>query len=223
MSAIAPELVTTDWSEHILLEGISWETYERLRDEADSETAGLVFMTYDEGTLEIMSPSPQHEDAKKMIAMMIEIIALEFDIPMSSLGNVTIRRKRLAKGLEPDECYYIKGELLVRNAPQVDKNNVPTPDLVVEREVSRRSIGRRPMYARMGVPELWVYDGLSLLCLQLSRNGEYEPAERSICFPFLRVSELEQFIAMSRIEGQTAARRAFRDWIKQFADQERQS
>src|SRR5690242_17363087 len=106
MSAIAPELIASDWPEHVVLEGVSWETYERLREETDQSIRHF-YMTYDEGTLEIMSPNMPHEFGKKVLAGFIEILTEELNIASAAAGNVTIRRKRLKKGLEPDECYYI--------------------------------------------------------------------------------------------------------------------
>jgi Uma2 family endonuclease len=221
MTAIAPQRPATEWSgwaEHIVLEGITWETYERLRDETDA-SGRIFYMTYDEGTLEIMGPSLPHEFGKKVIAVFIEDLVIELGWRFYPAGGVTIRRKRIRKGLEPDECYYIRSEPLVRDDEKVDKQHIPAPDLVVEMEVTRRSIARRPIYARMGVPELWIYDGLSLQFLHLESTGGYEPSESSISFPFLKLADLEQFVLLARKEGQTAARRAFRDWVKQFADQ----
>lgn len=62
-------------------------------------------MFYLEGTLEIMSPSPEHEVDKTTIARLIEIHALERDIDLTGYGSTTFRKPAQERGLEPDECY----------------------------------------------------------------------------------------------------------------------
>ena len=50
--------------QRFMIHGVSWQTYVRLRDKLD--TPGLR-MTFCEGTLELTSPSVDHEAAKKSI------------------------------------------------------------------------------------------------------------------------------------------------------------
>jgi len=56
------------------LRGIPWQTYVSLREADDSP--GLR-MTYDRGELELMSPSPEHEDLKTTLARLIGEIGLD--------------------------------------------------------------------------------------------------------------------------------------------------
>jgi len=88
----------------IVLSGISWELYERLR---DNEENRHVRMVYDDGRLELMSPSPDHEAIKELICDMIKAFTEELGIAQRSLGSTTWKRPDLAKGLEPDGCFYI--------------------------------------------------------------------------------------------------------------------
>src|SRR5207248_8848460 len=143
-------------------------------------------LTYDEGRLEIMTLSPQHEILKKFIGRLIEQLTLELDIPIKSLGSTTIARKDLERGLEPDECYYIGRERLVRGRMKISFRKDPPPDLAVEVDVSRSSVSRQRVYAALGVPEMWRYDG-ELHVLHLQANGEYVERERSLSFPFLPI------------------------------------
>ena len=124
-------------------------------------------LTYDSGELEIMSPLPEHEDWKKAIGGLVEILTLELDIPMRRLGSTTFRQKALQKGLEPDECYYIANEAAVRGKRRFDLRRDPPPDLVVEIDITHRAIDREKIYAAMGVPEIWRFDGRRLACLHL--------------------------------------------------------
>src|SRR5437016_3982755 len=88
----------------IVLDDVTWEDYEKLLAEIGE---GRTRVTFDSGRMELMSPSPRHDDVKKITARLIETYALECDIPITGWGSTTFRRKDLRKGLEPDECYYV--------------------------------------------------------------------------------------------------------------------
>src|SRR5580658_8497022 len=96
--------------EHSISDGVSWEAYEQtLRDMEAQHCHARV--TYDQGKMEIMTRGNRHERNNSAIRRLIEIYAFELDIPVGCLGSVTLRRRDLLKGLEPDECYYITREL----------------------------------------------------------------------------------------------------------------
>lgn len=60
------EKSSTDSEQRLILSGVSWQQYGTLRLTLD-DFPGLR-ITYLEGTLEIMTPSPEHEISKKTIA-----------------------------------------------------------------------------------------------------------------------------------------------------------
>ena len=140
----------------VLLTGVSWDLYEELLRVVGDRP---IRMSYDRGDLEIMSPLPKHEKWKKIIGWMVEVLSMELDIPMEPLGSTTFRRNVLAKGLEPDECYYIANEAAVRNKDEIDLKKDPPPDLAIEIELTHRSVNRERIYAGLGVPGLWRFDG----------------------------------------------------------------
>src|SRR4051812_13714127 len=88
---------------HIVLENITWETYERLLREAGERH---IRMTYDDGDLEIMTLSFGHENVGELIGVLISFLAFELNIPIRSGGSTTLRRKLKRKGLEPDKCFW---------------------------------------------------------------------------------------------------------------------
>jgi len=198
-----------DLPQYVLLQGISWEVYEALLREVGDQNKRL---TYDSGELEIMSPLPEHEAWKKAIGGLVEILALELDIPMRRLGSTTFKQKTLQKGLEPDECYYVANEAAVRGKRRFDLRRDPPPDLVVEIDISPRAVDREAIHAAMGVPEVWRFDGTTLVAMELS-GGSYRPRPGSIAFPALDVARLMPFVEMFGVRGTTATRRAFRKWV----------
>ena len=66
-----------------------------------------VRMTYLRGALELMSPSRLHEDVKTRLARLLELWALERDVPLYGYGSTTFRVEPRERGLEPDECYVV--------------------------------------------------------------------------------------------------------------------
>ena len=212
-----------------MLTGVSWELYEQLLEVVGDRPIRL---TYDEGDLEIMPPLRLNEKSKKLIGRMIEILTLELRIPMESGGSTTFRRRRLAKGLEPDECYYIAHEENVRDGREFDLERDPPPDLVVEIDITHRAVDREKIYRALGVPELWKFDGERLVAHKLTprpvrsakgatsvnkaevKKRKYVPIDRSLAFPFLEVAKLVQFLTIAEEAGESAAIFAFQDWVR---------
>ena len=207
-STLSPPKVRPD--EHFVLRNVGWELYEMLLKEIGDRP---IHITFDQGSLELMSPLPEHERWKKLIGHLIAILALERGIPIGSLGSTTFRRKDLAKGLEPDECYYIQHESAVRGKKRIELPADPPPDLAVEIDITHREIDRESIYAALGVPEIWVFDGQRLSAMVL-REGKYRASETSAAFPFLKVADLERFIGMVEKTDETTVMRAFRDWVR---------
>jgi hypothetical protein len=67
--------VETHSEEYVLLHGVRWSTYEALLEDLEGCSIRL---TYDDGSLEIMTVSPRHEWSKSLIRRMIEALTEEF-------------------------------------------------------------------------------------------------------------------------------------------------
>jgi Uma2 family endonuclease len=199
--------------QHIVLDDVSWELYEHLLREVGDRAIRL---TYSEGSLEIMSPLPRHEKWSRRIGSLIQFLCVERNIRMVPLGSTTFRDAAKKKGLEPDECFYIKhAHAAAKMEEEFEPGVDPPPDLVVEIDITRRSVARQPIYAALGVPELWRFDGKRLEILLLE-TGRYELHDSSPTFPFLPVMELQRFL--DRMRGpeadDTAVLREFQQWVR---------
>lgn len=195
----------------ILLSNISWDIFEAL---AASDCAGIRF-TYDRGYLEIMSPSTEHEWYHKLLGRMIEAMTEELNIPMRSGGATTLKTQLKQRGLEPDECYYILNEPRVRGKKDIDLATEPPPDLAIEVDISHSSLDKMSIYADLGVPELWFYDGISLRVFQLHTKGDYTQEQQSSAFPFLDLSEIPRFLDRCEETDETTWIRSFRAWVRE--------
>src|SRR5262249_51872696 len=90
--------------QRMILRNVSWETYERLL--ADHRDCSAPRFTYDRGTLEIMSPLPEHEESNRTLALLVEVVAEERELDIRNLGSTTFKREDLERGFEPDSCFY---------------------------------------------------------------------------------------------------------------------
>jgi len=197
--------------ERFVLEGVSWQLYESLLEELAEQR---IFITFDAGRLEFMSPSPKHEWWKSLIGRLIETLALERGAPVEAFGSTTFKRRDLAKGLEPHECYYVRGAGDLRKKREADLTRDPPPDLAVEIDITHRAIDRESMYAALGVSEVWRFDGRVLTFLLLQADGSYVSADASAAFPGLRAADVQGFLSEAEEKGQAVVALAFRDWIR---------
>jgi Uma2 family endonuclease len=197
--------------DRVILPNISWQTYQSLI--RDFEQQPAIRLTYDRGNLEIRMPLDPHETYKKLLGRLIEAATEELDIEIRSLGSHTCDRADLARGLEPDQCYYVQNEALVRGVEQIDLNRFPPPDLALEIDITSSSLDRLSIYAALGVPEVWRYDGQNLTILSL-QNGEYISQSSSLALPFLQAEDLPRFLALRNTMGETSLVKQFRQWVK---------
>jgi Uma2 family endonuclease len=96
---------------------------------------------------------------------------------------------------------------------EIDLLKDPPPDLAIEMDYSPHAIDRESVYAALGVPEIWQYDGARLAGMARSADGSYSVIESSIAFPFLRLADVERYLRESRSLREDVAVRAFRDWV----------
>lgn len=174
-------------TQRIILPRVQWCTYTRLLEERGNSHA--VLLTYDQGTLELMAPSLSHEHTNRVLAMIVEAVALMYDVDLYPAGSTTFTRQDLARGFEPDSCYYITHAATVRGKPAIDLMIDPPPDLVIEIDMTRTSLDKFPLYAAIGVPEVWRYTGDSLAMAYL-HDQVYETTETSLIFPRLTALQI---------------------------------
>ena len=208
---VAMPLSTPQRADRVLLHCISWVQFENiLRDLGDRHSARVAY--YD-GTLEIITPLPEHEYFKQAISIAVEDIAEMLEQEYESYGSTTWRSQVKQAGLEPDNCFYFQNEALVRGKLEFDLNVDPPPDLALEIDLTSKSLDRFPIYQRLGVPDLGCYEEGALKIFQLQANG-YVETERSAIFPMLNIRELPQLIETHRLEGRLALRRSIRTWVR---------
>ncbi|MDB9316103.1 MULTISPECIES: Uma2 family endonuclease [Cyanophyceae] len=194
----------------LILREINWGEFEAILEELGEHRGARV--AYYQRVLEIRMPLPEHEKAKILIGEFVKILLDELEIDWEPYGSSTFKRQEMAAGLEPDDCFYIQNAARMIGKNRLNLSVDPPPDLAIEIDVTSKT--QLSAYEALGVPELWCYAD-SQLQIFLLREGEYVQVENSPTFGDLPVIEgILQFLKLSEIEGASAARRGFRQWLR---------
>jgi Uma2 family endonuclease len=194
----------------LCLDGVSWDQYVTICD-ALQDRAGLR-TAFDGESLELMTTSMPHERFKKLLGRLFETLTLELGINIVCAGNMTFRRQDLERGLEPDQCYWVANEAVMRHLDEWQPDIHPPADLVFEVDIKSSSINRQAIYARLGVAELWRFDGTTLQSLSL-QGDHYVAIPTSLAVPGLAVNDLLPFLYRMASDGENAALLSFVDWV----------
>ena len=214
------EVVKGPPEQRVLLRNVSWETYERLLEEREERRSPRFF--YDRGVLEIVSPSARHDRISRIVAWLVEELAAEASLDVDNVGSATFRREDLARGFEPDECFYFgDAARWVRGKDDVDlQGGDPPPDLVFEVDLTSSSLSKFPIYAALGVPEVWRYEGQRMAVFALGSElpareaGGYAEAAESGVFPSLTGEILSRFVERGTSLERLAWRREVLEWAR---------
>src|SRR5271166_5849965 len=173
--------------QHFVLEGVGWGIYDKLLELLSDRPLQL---NYDWRKLELLSPYPAHEVFKEFFSQFIDVLADVLSILYKALGSTTFRRKDSQRGPEPDACFYLVRAARVRSWRVIDLTVDPPPDLAIEVELSPPEADRMGIYAALGVPEPWRFNGETLRVCSLGPDKQYKDSSHSVNFPYLPVADV---------------------------------
>jgi Uma2 family endonuclease len=124
-----------------------------------------------------------------------------------------LKRPDLFKGFEPDSCFYIQHAEAIRNNEEIDLTVDPPPDLVIEIDITSPSLDKFPLYAAVGVPEVWRYDGRHVAIYRLA-GERYVEVPHSVVLPLLTTERATRFLEERKQVSSTAWLRAVRVWAR---------
>lgn len=196
--------------QRVVFRGLSWDDYLQIFRALPQRRSSR--LTFDGETLEITMPLEEHEFALRLIELFIRILVVEMGMKIKTMGSTTMNREALQRGSEPDCAYYLQNQPLVTGR-RVNFEQDPPPDLVVEVDITYTDIDKNQLYAAMGVPELWRYNGeiWRIYCLE---NSAYQEYETSPTFPIVQKEDLYRFLA-DALQDEVVAEQQFRTWIRQ--------
>lgn len=176
-----------------LLDGVTWDEYEWF-DRKRDELRPKVKLAYADGRLEVMTTSYFHDHASERLNDIVMWLALELNIPYEPAGRTTFRREEVDSGLEPDQCFYIQNVAAVGGLSEIDLSIHPPPDLAIEVDHTRSSLSKQPIYAALGVPELWRFDGTTVTFLVLQSDRKYLSQPNSRAFPLVNSADVTRLV-----------------------------
>ncbi|MDQ3130811.1 MAG: Uma2 family endonuclease [Acidobacteriota bacterium] len=198
--------------EAVILSNVAWRTYRQFVDETMDIIRSPRFY-FDEGNLLIMSVSPEHEGIKDAIVYLVNILTEEFQINARSLGSTTYTNDEIEKGFEPDSCFYFENEPKIRGVKRFDFAVHPAPDLIVEVDITSLSTFRQHIFAALGVPEIWRFDGDKMQILRLEKDKCVEIAN-SLALPKVTPEKLTEFVQKSETLSRLEWINEVRTWAK---------
>lgn len=194
----------TEIVERVTLSGISWDTYERIL--AEHEEVSNPHFAYCDGKLEIMVLGYQHERRKDDLSELLVEIARVLEIDYQGAASTTFRKEKKKKGFEGDATYYFKNAELIRTKKEIDLSKDPSPELVIEIDITHGSLSKFPIFAGLEIEEVWRFDGEKVIFYRL-KNGDYEEVSSSVCLGGVKSETVTELLfaaqEMKRI-----------DWVK---------
>jgi Uma2 family endonuclease len=198
----------------VVLAGVRWHTYDALLHDMGNHRIRL---TYDRGVLEIMAPLFRHESYAGVLGELVKALAAAAKLRVKSAWSTTFRREDLERGLEPDRCFYIRNLRAVLGRLDIDLSRDPPPDLAIEIDIMSSSLDRLGIYAALGVPEVWRFDGERFEVLLRRDGGGYDHVAASPTFPALPVAEVAALLHQVVTLDDAAQGRRVRAWVRKHA------
>lgn len=161
-----------------------------------------------------MTLSHEHESYSYLLGRIVDTVTEELGLPVSGGKSTTFKRRKKQRGLEPDNCFWIANEPVVRGKTRIDLSVDPPPDLSIEVDVSHSTLDRMAIYESLRVPEVWVYDGQQLTFHILQPDGTYKTQSVSRAFPNLQADQVARFLALRGELDANSIIRQFRAWLR---------
>jgi Uma2 family endonuclease len=128
-------------------------------------------------------------------------------------ASTTFDREDLAQAFEPDACFYFRDAARIRGQQQIDLATDRPPELVIEVDISHPSLNKFPIFAGIGVPEVWRYHKQALTIYKLAGDS-YEEQPASQALPGVTGAGLTLLIADSQKLRRTAWLSSLREWVR---------
>lgn len=180
------------------LYAVSWDEMEAIAPMMEEHGVRL---TYLDGILDLMTPSPEHEDYKRTIGLLVETYLRFERIRFYDRGSPRLGSRESNSRGEPDESYNLE-------------TKKPVPDLAIEIVFTSGGIEKLAKYERWGVPEVWFWlDRQKQLSIYYLDADGYKQVSSSILLPNLDIALLLRCI---KIEDQYDAVAAFQQGLQKL-------
>jgi Uma2 family endonuclease len=215
-SPMHPTPVILTGEQRIAIRGVSWQLYDLLSDAVGE--GQHVYLAYDGKDLEIMTKGWAHEDHRDVFNRFVVFVTSELRIPCRGLGETPWKRPEIERGLEADLCFFFAPEkraafAKARARKLKDIAAIPNPDMAVEIDLSEPQVDRPGIYAALKVPEIWRFDGETIIIEHLQPDGTYMPAEFSQ-FLSVRADEVRRWVIDEDFSNELDWEQRLRAWAR---------
>jgi Uma2 family endonuclease len=193
------------------LGGVSWDDYLAFDAWRDKLYPKLK-LAYDDGELEFMTTSYDHDADSRSVGFALAAIAMVFGSPIKAAGSMTIRQKLKKKGIEPDECFYLRTPKPPRGTGLLNLRIHPAPDLAIEVDRANSSLPKLPIYAALGIPEVWRMEGKAFTFYVIQKDGTFAKVKASKSFPKVKAVEFSEFFFLTDWDDMNELMDATRNW-----------
>jgi Uma2 family endonuclease len=207
--------------QRVVLDKISWQKFENLLAELGPERATR--FAYDRGRMEMMNPPDEHERYRKLIESLLLVLADETYLKVVGFDSALLQQPELQCAIEPNACFYISHAPQMADKSNLDLSRDPVPDLVLDIAFTTSTLDKLPIYAALGIPEVWCYTSNNngkpvreqqLVIYQL-QNQQYYSSETSLAFTFLPAARVLEFIEQSDSLGLVQSLQLLRAWTQE--------
>ena len=201
----------------VILYRFPYRTYVRLTGATDNRH---LKMAYHDGTLEVLSLRLfRHEKAAYRLGCVVITVAEMLGLAYHCTRGTTFHRSGdgpfRGKGKEPDQSFYLQNVERIPVEGEIDLDaGDPPPDLWIEVDGRHSTQGRWPVYAALGVPEVWSNRARkkSLRFLWLV-DGRYEPVDRSHALPVLTPALVLEALSLGEKLYDSEWMPLLREWV----------
>ena len=98
---------------------------------------------------------------------------------------------------------------------EIDLSRDPPPDLAIEIDIMSSCLDRLGIYAALGVPEVWRFDGDVFEVLVLNKDGDgYVASRTSPTFPGLSAAKVADLLEDVAALDDASQERKIRAWVR---------
>ncbi len=140
-------------------------------------------MAFDGERIELMSPSEDHDEIRMRVNYIVPSIAGVLGVICKGVGSTT-RKQAPSRGLEPDTSFHMtaeKARACASTRPEARPIRSPRAHSrpCLRGRPQPHALDRPAIYAALGVPEIWRYDGERVRIERLKPEGVYESVPES--------------------------------------------
>lgn len=200
--------------ERIYATGVPWDTYAMLSEFRD-EHRRAVRIAFLDGKIEITKTTYRTERLRVRVGLVISSLFHEFQLPCIGSRSTTFQRSENKVGFEANDSYYIENYKHLLGLDDIDLAIHPPPDLALELDFESQ-FSKEPVYAGLGIPELWLWDGTAIAFRRLQADGRYAQITHSVAIPSASDIEVTEIVSSQVVEDDLAFMRRARDWASRL-------